>query len=141
MAPAAPSASPDGSGAPTAPPTVGPGGEHIVSISTLMVRKAEESPAGSYAFFVDAILVDPADDAARNPLNASLAADCDTAGHLTLPSHEPVQNVRGMGTGKALISLPTSISLEKAPRECDITLSVRHAGGVEATSTTKLKLP
>jgi len=133
----------------TPPPAAGGGSstaDHILEIFALTVRipKADEprdAPPGTAAFTAEAIVVDAAEDTARNPLNAFLTADCDGTGSMPVGSLAPVPNLRGMGTGKVLVSVPGAIPLEKTPHECDVTITVRHTTGIDAIRTAHLTLP
>jgi hypothetical protein len=118
------------------------GGGHILEISGMMVRANKNAstpppdpgspPPPAAAIMVDVIVNDAADDFASNPLNASLTADCDRAGSIVLAESQVVSDARAMGTGKVLLSVPAAIPLDASPRECEITVSVRHATGVDA---------
>jgi hypothetical protein len=124
--------------APVTLATPTPAPAHRVEISSMVVRAPAEGeavvPSDSRGYMVDVLVADEADDIQEDtPPGYETAVVCDPGGFLGAPRQGRVSKVRGMGTGKAVVSVPLTLTTaEAAGKRCEVLVSITDRGGNKA---------
>ena len=96
-------------------------------------EEAVRTDFDSKQYVVDVLLADEADDIkAETPPTYEMGVICGASGIVSQPDHR-AKSVRGMGTGKALLSLPCIVPATSAKDgPCEVLLSVTDQAGNKA---------
>jgi hypothetical protein len=117
---------------PTPPPA------HRVEITSMVVRAPAEGeavvPSDSRGYMVDVLVADEADDIRDDAAPSyETAVVCDPGGFLGAPRQGRVGKVRGMGTGKAVVSVPLTLNTAAAAgKRCEVLVSITDQAGNKA---------